>query len=123
MDVFSWKNMRNVGVNLRFKPLVKLDSSLKKSILRLDYHWFWLQRTTDFWYRANAIAVVRPAASRTGALPKQAGKEFDATWTWSPSTVYDVLLGWSHFDAGDYLAATGRADSATFGYAQLVVKF
>ncbi|MBI2517817.1 MAG: alginate export family protein [Opitutae bacterium] len=123
MDVFAWKNMRNFAVNARFKPLVYLDSSLKKSILRLDYHWFWLERTTDFWYRANAIAIVRPAASRTGALPTQAGNELDVTWTWSPSAPYDVLLGWSRFEAGDYLAATGRADNATFGYAQLVVKF
>lgn len=123
MDVFSWKNLRNVGVNVRFKPFVKLDHPLKKAVVRLDYHWFRLERTTDFWYRANAIAVVRPNASRTGTLPRDAGREFDATLTWSPSAPYDVLLGWSHFDAGDYLAATGRADNATFGYGQLVVKF
>lgn len=123
MDVFSWKNMRSVAVTARFKPFVKVDHALKKAVLRLDYHWLSLERTTDFWYRANAIAVVRPAASRTGVLPRQAGREFDATLTWSPSAPYDVLLGWSHFDAGDYLAATGRADNAAFGYAQLVVKF
>ena len=123
MDVFSWKNLRSAAVTFRARPFIKVDHSIKKAVLRLDYHWLALARTTDFWYRANAIAVVRPAAARTGALPKQAGREFDATLTWSPSAPYDLLLGWSHFDAGDYLAATGRADDATFGYAQLVVKF
>lgn len=123
MDAFSWKNMESVAITFRARPFIHLDSSLKKGVLRLDYHWFSLARTTDFWYRANAIAVVRPAASRTGALPKDAGREFDATFAWSPSPPYEILLGWSHFDAGDYLAATGRADNATFGYAQLVLKF
>ncbi|HLP24699.1 MAG TPA: alginate export family protein [Acidobacteriota bacterium] len=123
MDAFSWKNMESVAVTFRARPFINVDSSLKKAVLRLDYHWLSLARTTDFWYRANAIAVVRPAASRTGVLPKKAGEEFDATLTWSPSAPYDVLLGWSHFNSGDYLAATGRADNASFAYAQLVVKF
>jgi hypothetical protein len=123
MDAFSWKNMESFAVTARARPFIHVDNALKKGVLRLDYHWFSLARTTDFWYRANAIAIVRPAASRTGVLPKKAGEEFDTTFTWSPSPPYDILLGWSYFDAGDYLAATGRADNATFGYAQLVLKF
>jgi len=123
MDAFAWKNLEAKAVTFRARPFIAVDNSLKKGVLRLDYWWLSLARTTDFWYRANAIAVVRPAASRTGALPKDAGREFDATFTWSPSPPYEILLGWSRFDAGDYLAATGRADDATFSYAQLVLKF
>lgn len=123
MDVFSWKNMSSVAATFRARPFIYVDHSIKKAILRLDYHWFSLARTTDLWYRANAIAIVRPTASRTGVLPKDAGEELDATLTWSPSPPYEVLLGWSHFKAGDYLAATGRADDATFAYTQLTLKF
>lgn len=123
MDVFSWKNMEAMAVTFRARPFIYVDNALKKGVLRLDYWWLSLARTTDFWYRANAIAIVRPAASRTGALPKDAGREFDATFAWSPSPPYEILLGYSHFDAGDYLAASGRGDGASFSYAQLVLKF
>lgn len=131
MDVMGWKNMRNVALTARAKPFAYLDSSLKKSVLRLDYHWFWLQTTQDLWYRANAITTVAaPAPAIRGSLPKDLGQEFDVTWTWSPSPPYEVLVGWSYFWTGDYLPAAravggipGRGDNATFGYAQLVVKF
>lgn len=131
MDTLGWKNMKQIGTTFRIKPLVALDSSLKKSILRLDYHWNWLKTTQDLWYRANAItAVATPAAGIRAGLPKDMGKEFDATWTWSPSPPYEILLGYSYYWTGDYLPAArivgttlGRADNASFGYAQFVVKF
>jgi len=131
MDVLSWKNMKNVAATVRFKPLARLDSSLKKSILRLDYHWFWLKTNQDLWYRANAITpVATPAAAIRSALPRDLGREFDLTWTWSPSPPYEILLGYSYFWTGDYLPAAratgsvlGRGDNARFAYAQFVVKF
>ena len=131
MDLLGWKNMRNTAVTLRLKPLAKLDSSLKKSILRIDYHWFALKTNQDLWYRANAItAVASPSAAVRSTLPRTIGTEIDLTWTWAPSPPYEFLLGFSHFTQGDYLAAAravggvpGRADSAQFLYAQTVVKF
>jgi hypothetical protein len=123
--------MRQIGTTFRLKPLVLLDSSLKKSILRLDYHWNWLKTTQDLWYRANAItSVAAPAAGIRAGLPKDLGREFDATWTWSPSPPYEILLGYSYFWTGKYLPAArivgttlGRGDNATFTYAQFMVKF
>lgn len=131
MDTLGWKNMRQVGTSLRFKPLVDLDSSLKKSILRFDYHWDALQNTQDLWYRANAItAVATPATGIRAGLPSDLGREFDATWTWSPSPPYEILLGYSYYWTGGYLPAAraagttlGRADNASFGYVQFTVKF
>ena len=131
MDTLGWKNMRQIGTTFRIKPLVALDSSLKKSILRLDYHWNSLKTTQDLWYRANAItSVAAPAAGIRASLPSKLGREFDATWTWSPSPPYEILLGYSYYWTGDYLPAArkvgttlGRADNASFGYAQFVVKF
>ena len=106
MDTLGWKNMRQIDVNLRFKPLADLDSSLKKSILRFDYRWNNLQTTQDLWYRANAItAVATPAAGIRAGLPSDLGREFDATWTWSPSPPYEILVGYSYFWTGDYLPA------------------
>lgn len=131
MDVLGWKNMRNLAVTARFKPFVGLDSSLKKSVLRLDYHWLWLQTTQDLWYRANAITpVATPAAAIRGSLPSDLGRELDLTWTWSPSPPYELLVGFSYFWTGDYLPAAravgnvpGRADNASFGYVQTIIKF
>ena len=131
MDVLAWKNMKDFDLTFRFKPLAQVDSSLKKSILRLDYHWFSLETTQDLWYRANAItAVATPAAGIRAGLPSDLGREADATWTWSPSPPYEILLGYSYFFTGDYLPAAravgttlGRADNASFAYAQFTVKF
>lgn len=131
MDTLGWKNMRNAAVTLRFKPFATFDSSLKKSVLRLDYHWFWLKTNQDLWYRANAItAVATPAVGIRAGLPKDIGQEFDATWSWSPSPPYDILIGYSYFDTGKYLPAAratgttlGRGDNASFCYAQLMLRF
>ena len=131
MDALAWKNMKDFAVTLRLKPLADLDSSLKKSILRFDYHWFALKTTQDLWYRANAItAVATPAAGIRAGLPSDLGREFDATWAWSPSPPYEVLLGYSYLWVGDYLPAArkvgatlGRGDNASYGYAQFTVKF
>lgn len=131
MDVMGWKNMKNAAATLRLKPLVFLDSSLKKSILRLDYHLLWLKTTQDLWYRANAItAVATPAVGIRSTLPNDVGQEFDLTWSWAPSPPYEILLGYSHFFAGDYLPAArasgttlGRGDNASFFYLQTVFKF
>lgn len=130
MDVLGWKNMTDNAATLRFKPLPGLSSSLKKSVLRLDYHWFALKTTQDLWYRANAItAVAAPAAAARGLLPKELGRELDATWSWSPSPPYELLLGYSHFWTGDYLPAAravggipGAGSNASFAYAQVVLK-
>lgn len=131
MDTLGWKNMKNAAVTARFKPLVFLDSSLKKSILRLDYHYFWLKTTQDLWYRANAItSVAAPAAAIRSTLPDDLGTEFDLTWSWAPSPPYEILVGYSYFFTGDYLPAAratgstlGRGDNASFLYVQTVVKF
>jgi hypothetical protein len=131
MDVLGWKNMKNAAVTARFKPLYFVDSSLKKSVLRLDYHWFWLQTTQDLWYRANAITpVFTPATNIRATLPRDLGQEFDLTWSWSPSPVYDFLIGYSKFYTGDYLPAArrvgnvlGRGDDAQFIYVQTTLKF
>jgi hypothetical protein len=131
MDLLGWKNMKDLAATVRFKPLAQLDSSLKKSILRLDYHWLSLKTNQDLWYRANAItAVATPAAAIRATLPKDLGRELDLTWTWSPSPPYEILLGYSYFWTGDYLPAAratgsvlGRGDNARFAYAQFIVKF
>lgn len=131
MDVLGWKNMRDLAVTARLKPFVSLDSSLKKSVLRLDYHWMWLHTTQDLWYRANAITpVATPASALRGSLPSAIGREFDLTWTLSPSPPYELLVGFSHFWTGDYLPAAravggipGRGDDASFGYLQTTIKF
>ncbi|MBL9114773.1 MAG: alginate export family protein [Verrucomicrobiaceae bacterium] len=113
MDTFSWQNMHNVAFRLAAQPHPKFKAAL-------DLHSFWLSTSNDAWYRANGITQVRdiqPGASR------HAGYELDLTLNAKLSQRLDLLLGYSHFFAGDYLADTGASSDADFAYLTLTFNY
>jgi hypothetical protein len=115
MDVFAWKNLREAVVSARFNPLPTIS-------VRLDHHWFSLYTSQDAWYRANAVATVRPLNAAAQGAPRRAGDELDFTVSWTPRAWATVEAGWSHFSAGPYLRATGAASGADFVYIQTSFK-
>jgi hypothetical protein len=116
MDVFSWKNLRELTGTLRFVPMAK-------TTLRIDYHHCNLYTSQDAWYRANGVATVRPLNPAAQHAPSTtAGNELDATFTWAPDPRVAVDAGWSHFYAGAYLHATGANADADFFYVQTSLK-
>jgi hypothetical protein len=116
MDVVAWKNMRDLTATVRFTPL-------PKTVVRLDYHHLSLYSSQDAWYRANAVAAVRPLNAAAQAAPRHAGDEYDLTVTWTPRPWATVDLGYAQFEAGNYLTATGAGSNATFFYLQTTLKF
>jgi hypothetical protein len=116
MDLFAWKNIHNPAVSLKFAPDPKVT-------VQLDGHAFWLYTNEDAWYRANAVATVRPL--NTAANPF-VGTEFDLTIGYTPVKYLRLLAGYSHFFAGNYVTDTAggaASDDADFGYLQMTLTF
>jgi hypothetical protein len=119
MDAFAWKNIHNPSINLTLKP----DS---KITLRIDHHAFFLYTNEDAWYRANAVTAVRPLNAAARNASTFIGQETDFTVTYAHTKWHSILLGYSHFWAGDYVrqtSATRAQDGADFFYLQSTLKF
>jgi hypothetical protein len=120
MDMFAWKNIHNPSVSLKFAPGPKVT-------VQLDGHAFWLYANEDAWYRANAVAQVRPVNAAARDADTFVGTEVDLTVGYAPTKWLRFLAGYSHFFAGEYLTDTafGPAgdDDADFGYVQATVSF
>ena len=112
MDAFAWQNLHNPAVKFSVDPSSKLK-------LSVDYHLFWLDDTSDGWYRANQVSIVRPI---TPAASNHAGSELDFTVLWRALEQVEVQAGYSHFFAGSYLSDTGAADDADFAYLMVTFK-
>ncbi len=113
MDFFSWQNVHNPSISFSVSPA-------KDITLRADGHLFWLADTSDAWYRANGVTMVRPINS---AANSYVGAEIDLTATWKPKKWLAVQAGYSHFFAGDYPEATGASDDADFAYTSVTIDF
>ncbi len=113
IDAFSWSNLHDVALHLSVKPMAKLTTSL-------EFHVFWLDDTADTWRRANAATPVRAA---NPAASNYAGSELDLTVAYTVCDSFRVMAGYSHFFAGDYLAATGASSDADFLYLMTNLKF
>ena len=113
MDLFAWQNLRNPAVHLEAYPTSKVKVSL-------DYHWFWLDNTSDSWYRASIKDTARPVSP---AADSYAGSEIDFTILWKANKHLDVQAGYSHFFAGDYLSSSGPADDANFAYVMVTLNY
>lgn len=111
MDLFAWKNIHNPVVSLKFVPDPKVT-------VQVDGHAFWLYTNEDAWYRANAVATVRPL-NRDG--DPFVGTEVDLTVGYTPVKYLRFLAGYSHFFAGDYMGPA--ADDADFAYLQMSLVF
>ena len=116
MDLFAWKNIHNPVASLKFTPDPKVT-------VQIDGHGFWLATNEDAWYRANAVAQVRPFSAAGADAETFVGTEIDLTIGYNVHRALKFLFGYSHFFAGSYLEDTGTADDADFAYAQMVIGF
>jgi hypothetical protein len=116
MDVFSWQNMHELEVTLSVKPV-------RSVTVGAEFHAFWLASTDDVWYRSNGSTAVRPLNARSRNADSYAGSEIDVVANWAACKNFEFQIGFAHFFAGQYLAETGAADDADFGYVQTKISF
>ncbi len=112
MDLASLRNMTNVrlGVDAKPHPRVKLTAA---------HHWFFLDSSKSAWFNAGqgVIRAATPNASRT------VGQEVDLLAAIEVRQNVKVLVGYSHFHAGPFVADSGTSDDANFLYAQAAIRF
>jgi len=121
IDVFSWRNMHGLRGGLNFTPAPHLD-------VEVQWHSFWLDESTDYWYRQNGLNLqrTRTAASqdvRTIGAGRFVGNELDFRVTWRPQPWFTLMAGYYHFFAADYVADTGPADDAHVTFVQAQITF
>ena len=101
---------------------------------RVNVAWVAAVRSTAISGAATIIAS-RVASSRANAssasaayplarnADKFAGSELDFLVTYKPVKQLSLIVGFSHFFAGNYLEDTGASSDANFGYAQATLSF
>ena len=123
MDEFGWRNLHDARVSFSVKPRKNVE-------VTLDYHAFWLADTYDYWYGSSGNSTLRTTTPgkksrdvRSIRASNFAGHEIDFTTNWKVNAHLSLLVGFSHFFAGDYLRDTGAHSDADFGYAQATLSF
>ena len=120
MDALGWRNLHDARFSLSAKPRKNVE-------VTFDYHAFWIADTSDYWYGSSGNSILRTVTSgndvRTIGARNFAGHELDFTTSWKVNAHLSVLVGYSHFFAGDYLRDTGAHSDADFGYLQATLGF
>lgn len=114
IDAFSWQNLSNPSLTFQVSPCQGV-------VTALTGHAFFLATNEDAAYRANGVATIR--GGRNPDASTFVGTELDFTTSWKVNKYVSLLVGYSHFFAGDYLADTGPRDDADFAYFQTEIKF
>lgn len=93
MDIYGRSNIETPNVQLTFQPHDKLK-------VLVWYYYFFLQNANDTPYNVNMTpyTLAGPGASR------DLGHEIDLLFTYSVNARMDVLVGYSHFFAGQFYA-------------------
>jgi len=110
MDAFAWKNMRELALTIA--------TTVTGTKVRLEQHWFSLDRVSDTWFRANAVTAARPLTAAARRASRHAGAETDLVVSRSVGRRTTIEGGFSYFAAGRYLSDTGGGSDAKFGYLQ-----
>jgi len=125
IDVIGRQNIVDLhpGVEL---TLIQNAKYAKKLSFRADYHMFWRQEQDDAVYNVGAGAASSPpnagvlrGASGSGEM--FIGSEIDLLVTWQVDRHLQIIGGYSHFFAGDFIENTGASKDIDFAY--LAVQF
>lgn len=99
MNLFFWKNLGNVESGFRLTPIRKTDVSVA-------YHYFYLARAKDAWYRTNGKPqkcpgmLMRDVSGKSG---RELGHEIDLMVSTKPIPHLSLQAGYSHFFAGSFI--------------------
>ncbi len=114
LDLIGRQNITSTNVNLTAWPVEK------KVRTAMAYHAFWLTDDRDALYGVAGTPGRRDATGHSGT---EIGHELDVTVMWKVDVHSSVLLGYSHFWDGNFIAATGPDQDADLLYVQYAMKF
>jgi hypothetical protein len=112
MDLIGLQNLNAYRYSLSVNPTAKLK-------LTGDYHRIYLDTPKDSLYSASKT-VSRTA---TRAVDTHVGDELDFWSSYKVCSFSSLNVGYSHFFAGPFLAATGANDDADFFYTSFTLNF
>lgn len=112
MDVVGWRNIYDAAGHIGIRPT---DST----IVRMEYHAFWLPEPADGLYAASGAQVRAGAAAARHFV----GQEFDLLGYWNWNKYAAFQLGYSFFKSGAFMKDTGSSRTAHWGYVQLLTRF
>lgn len=115
MDLYGRRNIESPNLQLSLKPCDKIR-------VLLWYYYFFLQNSNDTPYSV----VMTPYNPNNAPASADLGHEIDFTVTYAVTPRASVLVGYSHFFAGQYYKLTPGVpfrDDADFCYTQFQVNF
>ena len=112
MDLVSLQNINDYRFQLAAQPNKKIE-------LQTDYHLLYLDTPKDNLYSAGRTIK---RATKPGA-DNYVGSELDLLAKLKVTNFCGMLVGYSHFFAGEFLSDTGKSDAADFFYVQTVFNF
>ena len=114
MDLFGRRNLNDVNAQF-ITPLGSRGNFM------LWYHYFFLDKATT----PYSVSMT-PYNTSSLAASKDLGHEFDLLWNFNLDARQNLLIGYSHFIAGDYYRDTLNVlaqSDADFFYTQYMVRF
>jgi hypothetical protein len=108
IDDVGRQNIEDFNMQLSLSPM-------KWILVNMQYHHFWLESASDALYSAGG-AVLR--SSPTGTAGRDVGNEFDIFVNFHLDAHQDILVGYSHMQAGDFLRNTGNGAAPELAYFQ-----
>lgn len=112
MDLVGWRNIHNGRASVRVQPTDSVTT-------QVDYHIFYLMQEEDGLYAASG----KQLRAGTAGASQYVGQEIDTTLKYKMNPFANLLIGYSFFNAGDFLDDTGDAEDAHFAYLQLTASY
>lgn len=116
IDLISWQNMHDARANIKVVPTSKMTA-------QVDYHYFWLNQTSDGWYLSGAVPAVARPAGGFASDNNNLAQEVDLTVSYSLYKNVQILAGYSFFSPEDWIKDTISDTDTQWGYIQTTVTF
>ncbi|MDX1961526.1 MAG: alginate export family protein [Pirellulales bacterium] len=114
MDLVARQNIHDINLQLTL-------ATGKKSTFLIWHHIFFLDSPRDALYNAGGTPILFDPTGNAGSY---VGQELDLTWQYNFNPNTDVLFGYSHFFAGDFVKNLRPVgNELDFTYVQFTVRF
>ena len=117
IDAVGRQNIIDARATIGAWPMVK------KLRTKADVHFFWLADKDDGLYHAGGGLARSPIAGGVNVDERRVGTELDFTALYNFNRYTSMLVGYSHFFAGDFIDDTGPDDDIDFFYTQIGFQF